>query len=492
LSGPQTLYAGVLTAFGVPASAAIPAASGLKFSSQLGQTYDNERNGWQNGVLHGPYLPKSFLYNTDLVVSGNLKVSFEHFDFVSLSGYDQNVYNSAADVLDGDPASVPSFGLGAPSVGFAAQTRSDMISQDFQLVSTNTPIEWIVGASYFRESGPIIQSSDVFGFSSIIADTYWTDTAYSGFAQATIPFGRARLTVGGRYTSETYKLRDDIDTAATGVPNQGSSRRRDTKFTHDVRLDYRLTDATLAYASTSTGFKSGSLNPNNPVAGSAAPETITAYEIGLKSELYDRRLRVNAAVFYYDYGNIQLNVLVPGSSTFLVNGSGSHMKGAELEVDWIASNHLSLNFNATALDAKYRSDATYHGLDGAEGVLAIAGKQLVMAPKLAAAGGLDWTLFSVAGGVIKLSPSVRYTSGYWINSANQYGSGGGGSDKSFAVVNSDLSYSTNDGHWTGSLWVLNAFDVDYVRSGIDAAGGLTQAGTAGRPRQYGLRLGYRF
>ena len=85
----------------------------------------------------------------------------------------------------------------------------------------------------------------------------------------------------------------------------------DTRIDWRVGLDYHFSDNFMTYVQTSTGYKGGGVNPRPffpEQRASFAPETLTAYEIGLKSTLFDRRMRLNGAVFYNDYKDIQLTL----------------------------------------------------------------------------------------------------------------------------------------------------------------------------------------
>jgi iron complex outermembrane receptor protein len=88
------------------------------------------------------------------------------------------------------------------------------------------------------------------------------------------------------------------------------------------------------------GFRSGGFNTGLSTSlaqlTTVDPEELDAYELGLKSEWFDRRLTVNANLFYYDYSDIQVNLLTVNSgvlTTALTNGAKGKVKGAELEIE---------------------------------------------------------------------------------------------------------------------------------------------------------------
>lgn len=131
-----------------------------------------------------------------------------------------------------------------------------------------------------------------------------------------------------------------------------------------VAADYRFSPAFMAYGQVSTGYRSGGVNPR-PFYPSQVqdfrPETITAYEVGFKSDLFDRRLRFNVSAFYNDYKNIILTVLnCPNTAGFPAtpclqpkNVGSAHVKGIEVETTIRPMEHLTLDGSLSWLDFKY-------------------------------------------------------------------------------------------------------------------------------------------
>src|SRR5690606_29822141 len=96
------------------------------------------------------------------------------------------------------------------------------------------------------------------------------------------------------------------------------------KPTWRLALDYDATDDLLLYATYNRGFKSGNFNNTSFTVPPFGPEIVDAYEVGFKSELMDRRVRLNSSIFYYDYKGIQLKANIPPSSVaFTYNAADS-------------------------------------------------------------------------------------------------------------------------------------------------------------------------
>jgi iron complex outermembrane recepter protein len=137
--------------------------------------------------------------------------------------------------------------------------------------------------------------------------------------------------------------------------------RRDTNFAPKIGVDYRFSPEILAYASWSRGFKSGGFEgrPTFEAAiESFGPETASAFEIGLKSDLLDRRLRFNAAVFQTNYTDIQVPFTVADPITNVLgftteNAAGARVRGFEVEATARVAKPLTLNMSVGHIDARY-------------------------------------------------------------------------------------------------------------------------------------------
>jgi iron complex outermembrane receptor protein len=131
-----------------------------------------------------------------------------------------------------------------------------------------------------------------------------------------------------------------------------------------LSLDYKWTDTFMTYATASTGFKSGGVSPRFFAVSHILPfqpEELTAYEIGFKSDLFNRRLRLNGAVFLNDYTDQQVGApgsicpgLVPESPCLAtVNAQDSEYSGVELEAVWQVGDNTTIDLSGSWMDAKY-------------------------------------------------------------------------------------------------------------------------------------------
>lgn len=323
------------------------------------------------------------------------------------------------------------------------------IQQEFLLNGTAGKLDWTAGLFYFNSNAgwdPItLQSALSAGTNSVIQDVMRT-RSYAGFAQGTYHFGNGTsLTLGGRYTLdkrtiEGTQVAGPGNTLAVGtlinstarLPTSQTNREFDA-FTYRAALDHQFTDSVLGYASATRGFKSGVFSTTAPFAPAVNPETVLAYELGVKSDLFDRRLRVNVAAFYNDYKNIQLNsVQVVGTTlaTVLLNAAAGRVKGVELEVSAVPDvgfGHLVISGGLTALDAKYRSFPNAQILTARPLTVGgniqtfgdATGNRLIQAPRIVSSLSVDYTL-PIGGREINLNGLWSHNSGFFFDPQNRF------------------------------------------------------------------------
>ena len=125
---------------------------------------------------------------------------------------------------------------------------------------------------------------------------------------------------------------------------------------------YRISDQSLAYASYSEGFRSGGFsirNASGPDRAGYNPETADQFEIGVKNDFLDTRLRVNLAYYVLNREGAQFSSIItlppgsiPGTTTYINNGGESESKGIEIEGQWFMNDNLRLIFNYGTIDVE--------------------------------------------------------------------------------------------------------------------------------------------
>jgi iron complex outermembrane receptor protein len=263
-------------------------------------------------------------------------------------------------------------------------------SQEFQLLGGATPrFKWVVGTYGGYESGTDRQTvfflPAAFGTGATDNDNGVRNTTLAGYAQATWEFiPDWRLTAGARYTSDTRQIDanafsvdlldptiHDCVVPAPGVeasPPGPSQCPRTFKAAFEkptwlVSLDHQLSTDVLLYAKVATGYRSGGLNADSGAIeverfGPFTPETNLEYETGIKSEFLDRRVRLNAALYWDDYSNLQVQTIGLGADnsflTLETNAAKARIRGMEMEADVIIGKGLSMHASAAYTDAHYR------------------------------------------------------------------------------------------------------------------------------------------
>jgi len=263
-----------------------------------------------------------------------------------------------------------------------------------------------------------------------------------------------------------------------------------------VSTDYRFSDAFMAYASIATGYKGGGVNPRpffGPSAGdcnapgyvapapcnqlgSFEPETITTYEIGFKSDLFDRRLRLNGAVFFNKYNNIILQLTSCPSAPCLkpTNVGKADVKGFEIETTIRPVDGLTLDGSLSYIDFEYKD----------VGDSAVTGVPITgitpYTPEWTWSFGVQYD-YAIRPGTI----SVRFDGNYQSDIYGETSNSDWSRIKPYFLGNARLSFTTADKDWQVAVEVKNVFDHYYFLSKSDVTNSLGEAtGVPGLPRTW--------
>lgn len=404
-----------------------------------------------------------------------------------------------------DTISANDIGASGGPVIFTASdgTISEHWSQELQLLSRpGSSIEWITGIYYFHEHGgffPAITGSPI-----LFGDAFYAGNihqrvnieSFAVYAQATVPLGeRFRLTVGGRYTKDKKSIPQGRQTFTDINDNEVLPRvtaaaddESWNEFTPKLVLDYKVND-TLWYLSYGEGFKSGAYNistlaQRDPVD----PEYLKAYELGVKSQLWDGRMIWNNAAYFYDYSDIQVNTVGVGSggNLLLLNAAEAELYGIESSLTVAAAEGLELTASVSYAHTEFTDFPAYPGMDPdtLAPVLAPAtGNELPQAPELVFTLGVDYEK-PLAGGTLNASANWYHNDGFYWSPQNSI------AQEPYSIVNATLGYDFPGNRWSISLWGRNLTDDYYSNSQLAAApfGTLLQDGA---PRMYGVSATFR-
>lgn len=245
--------------------------------------------------------------------------------------------------------------------------RQRQFSQEFQLLGSSGDFSYLGGVYYFHErasednyqqitlvtpisglsyfglpdaASQILAANAGLDQNSLVGFNLAPNQAFGGTAESAAVFGQVswkptaldeklEITIGGRYTQDkkTAELAGDIQPAETGFVNF-------TNVSWLGSMSYRFTDDVMVYGRVSSGYRSGGINPRAGFINQFAPEKAIAYEAGIKSELFDRRLRLNLSAYLTDYDNLQVQQFAAdsgGASSLTVNAGKVQLKGFEAE-----------------------------------------------------------------------------------------------------------------------------------------------------------------
>ncbi len=379
---------------------------------------------------------------------------------------------------------------------FASKARN--FSQELRLASSgNSAFNWLGGVYAAREKLDERYASsfaESFGLPNVL-------TSYTQEVRSSSVFGQIdwrlaeglKFVVGLRQESEKRERKDfvtrsiDPDIAFSG-PTSGSFDNDETSG--KLGLEYQASKTLLAYGSVSRGVKSGGFTAYNTFNDLALtpfePEVLIAYEAGFKADPLPT-LRVNGAIFHYDYRDQQILDAIrdPGTGATIgkiVNAPKSTIDGVELEVAWRATPALTLTQFIGYKDGKFKQ---YEALSPAEN---LAGQPLYF-PRLSLGAGVSWRQ-TVAGWGLQAQFDTSYRSKTRsflnrINPAFDF------NVPAYWLSNARVEFAPVQAKWTAVVYARNLFDKQYdlTRNFFDLP---LPVAAAGAPRTLGVQMRYEF
>jgi iron complex outermembrane receptor protein len=393
------------------------------------------------------------------------------------------------------------------------------VSQEIQVkgMSFDDRLEWIVGGYYFKEE--VDNQNDVhFTPVSVRSGGLIDNESYAGFAQGTYSVtDQAKLTVGFRYTKDEktfdsgpyqyiFESRTPVFLPCANptvdgcpvfaVPQLGSltvygereASQSASEWTPYVNLAYSWTDTLMTYFSYSEGFKSGGFTqrifPPSETPFSVDPEFVSVYEGGFKSEWYDQRLRVNGAIFYTDYSDLQVQGFTEqtGIAPIYRNAAAAHIFGFELEMQASPAEGWFVEGGIGYMDDEY--DEIDPGVIG----LTIDNR-FERVSKFTASGGIQKEFYLDNGmGLLVPRLDVAYRSKYYNDASNIEEI----AEDGYAVLNGSLRWNSDNEHWTFIGGVRNIFDEDYIETSIFNANLQLYSMVPNRGREWYLTLRWEY
>lgn len=451
-----------------------------------------------------PQGAKHETYNIILKVEKDVA---ENVRFSSITGYRHNHSFTLYDQTGLGPAN--GFNVAGPLL-FAEPVNfiegMNQVSQEVRLASTDVEsrFDWIVGAYYQKTN--VHQYNRFWGESTVLptlsGESHWDDHGHNRdmavFAQVGFKVtDTIKLDVGARYTKDkkygfqrgiivaTGDRLNPADTAPLtpltvnfATPYEESWK----ELTPQATLRWTPDDLNMVYATVSKGFKGGGFQNNASNAFAAAtpydPETVTNYEAGYKTELFDRTLRWNTAVFYMKYKNLQVQqTLASCLCNVISNAPGATIKGFETDLQYAPNDWFRAWGSSSYVDATYDT-FIFAGVNN-------SGKLMQRTPKWQAAVGAEVTT-DVGSWEDAFSARLSYRwqgKMPWAPENTTW-------EKDYGTLDGRLILTVPDQNWTLSVYGKNLGKTRYRTNIIPFF--QEEMSSFGAPRTYGVEVSAAF
>lgn len=484
----------------------------------------SQTGNYDTTYANGPNFARSDIFGFSL--TGQYIIN-DHLRLKSISAYRQTKWNIGTN-LDGTPA-------GLFSVSDAQHQWQ--VSQEIQLLGTSfhDALHWVTGLYYFHESGYV---HDFVPFEHILevydgAANDVDNKDYAVYFHLDYRLNRKwELIAGGRYTdAQAYFIggQGDLNSFPFGsalwqivgptIPaSQGGSGPYfryfpgipDSQSWHifdpTASIQYHVNPHVMAYVTWSKGFMAGGWTTRlsslitSPKQARFGPEYSKAWDGGIKSDLFNHHLMLDADVFYTNFDGIQLNVQ-RGISPVLENAGNADIKGAELSFESLVGHTgLELNGSVSYIDAYYTSvnpDAPIPEYADPQGNTYCPGgasagctftwsgvspldAKLPFTPDWKAVFDPVYTFALPSGATISLTPVYTYTSSMYTDSLNTPQM----RRPVTHIVNASAHYTSPSGMYEFSVGGTNLTDQRYITTGQANYGAGFIDGYVNAPREW--------
>jgi len=361
-----------------------------------------------------------------------------------------------------------------------AQYFDNDATQEFQLQADYSRLKFTSGIFLYHENYKVERNIFQAGNYTYVQNGITTTVNYPIGQYSTTKTDSAAL-----YSEANYKLTPDL-TAITGL--RFTREKQDFNYTlmHDnsagvpqsayfnstdsqtwnsatpkVGLQYQWTPELMQYGTISRGFQGGGFDDRATKPSGAgipvSPETVTSYELGIKSETADHRARFNADAFYNQFNQLQANVFDPSTSlTVRKNAGEAHTEGFEVETAVVPFSGLTWGNNLSYLFAVYDQFN-----NPATGIASAAGNRLINAPRWQGMSKLDYIFPIPVPGTLRWHGDVEFQTMSYSDALNTPGV----ASPWQVFYDTSISYTTEDEHWSADFAVRNLFNREYVQGG---------------------------
>lgn len=392
------------------------------------------------------------------------------------------------------------------------QTFTDsakFLSEEIRLASNgDSQLDWLVGAYGFksesRHSRTWVTPDTT---STPEASTFWAnfeglvlsspqadyDTeGYAVFGQATLSMmdDRLDLTVGGRYSNETTDFDLDLNFVLPllSVDNTiiASASETFSDFTPMTSVSYRWTESLMTYFTVAEGFLAGGFQRSAASEATATrpfgSEQSINYELGVKGDLYDRRVSYSFALFNIEMTDLQVGVIrfIEGLPIAVIdNAADARSRGVEFEVNGQLTERLRVGASLSYTDAEFKEFVDASGLDR-------SGEQFTAVPEWLGSAEVEYMHPLESGLELSWLASYRYIDDTIVGSGS-FSNPFRNRDK-YDVI--DASVALSDDAWKVALYVNNLLDDYNVTYSSIGAFNLQTFEDVMPPRNFGIRASY--
>jgi len=492
---------------------------------------------WQepdDGVHRGSYNVIGYNRLESWGATSNFSKSFDNFDLVAITDF----WHLEKDYLEDSDASPNDF------FNFFLGSDLDQVSQEIRVQGDTERLRWVAGAFYLKIEGDFSNGGPAENFFSSAFETSLAGTGvglYNPFStetESTAFFGQIdydlsdsfTVIAGLRWSNEQKNVQydsyiagfvapddltiTDLDVlglggsyfsyGANGVTSLGADLAVDGNHdnidkdlvTAKLELDWRYSENTLVYLSYNRGIKAGGFNaPLDPsdlvdgVASNGGPdemkfdeEILHAYELGIKTELFDGKARLNTAVYYYDYQDYQAFRL-EGLTQFVFN-TDAQVQGFEVELQASPLKGLDLMMGVGYVDNTVEDAYQLPNGD-------LVDRTAVLTPEWNVNGLLRYE-WSALEGTLAVQADFTYMDDHFFQIKNSPV----GAEDAYTLSNARVSYTSADDSWGVAAFVNNVTDEEYRQMAFDLAGTAAQGGFGltesyyGAPRWWGVSFNY--
>jgi iron complex outermembrane receptor protein len=313
-------------------------------------------------------------------------------------------------------------------------------------------------------------------------------TAYAAYAEVTWDLSDAfTLIAGVRYNYEEREGTGTFRFDAAGLDVNTDQDADWDDVTPRITLQYRPDENTMLYATYNQAFKSGVINTGS-ISPPLDPETVDAWEVGIKGGSGDGSFTYGLIGFWYDYQDLQISFVDETSTVTTVNAAEAENYGLELELAGELGGGFSADFYGTYLSAEYKEFFNGDYANGFE-IADLSGNTLPNAPEYTARLGINYET-EAGGGLLRVRGEAYWQDEIFFtewNRADAY-------QDSYTLLNASIDYALPGGSWLLSLWGRNLGDEEIISNNIITAPlyNSLRVGSMMPPRTYGVTASFSF